>query len=349
MTKEAVEGHQLIRQMSDQPRALTRLLAQGKQPSKAVARTVRRRGPKSVLLAARGPADDAAMYAKYLVEGNLGLPASLVTPTSMAVYGPKLDLSHVLMLAIGQDGNAPDLIQVVRMAASGGATTVAITDSPESELARAARLHIDTMVGVEDAMPMTYSYSAQLLALWLFVDAYRGGDNSAASGVPDAAANLLARSNEVAELAARYQFIEGLATTGGGYSYPTAREAAREFVQTSNVAAHAFSGADLLHGPLAMIEQGHPVIAIVPDGLGAESMRPVLERLSDRGADVAVIGGRQSIPYATASFDVGCPGIVEELHPVVDIIAMQLLALELARVRGLVPDACKALSEMTAM
>lgn len=346
MTKEAVGRHLLTREIYEQPQVLARLLSEKRSRIRGVAKSVRRRGPRFVLLAARGTAEDAALYAKHLVEVDLGLPAGIVTPASMTAYGSRLDLSDVLMVAISQDGAAPDVIQAVRMAGSGGATTVAITNNPESELAKAARLHIDTMVGPELTGSASHSYTAQLLVTWLFVDALRGGDGCAASGLPNAAAKMLARSPELAELAARYQFIEHLVTTGRGHSYPTAREAARKFNETANVAAQALSGADLLHGPLAMIDQGHPVIAIVPDGLGADSMRPVLERLSDRGADVAVVGGRQSISLAKVSFDVGCTGIVEELHPVIDIIAVELLALELAQVRGVKLDAPMALSKM---
>ena len=96
-----------------------------------------------------------------------------------------------------------------------------------------------------------------------------------------------------------------------------------------------------------MIDHDHPVIAVVPDGLGAEAMKPVLERLSDRGADVAVFGGDQSVELGTVGFDLGCPGITEELHPIIDIIPLQQLALEMTLARGLDPDAARGLSKAT--
>ncbi|MGV1004632.1 MAG: SIS domain-containing protein [Candidatus Nanopelagicales bacterium] len=331
-------------EISEQPAVLRRLLAEGRSVAARLAAVVRERNPRFVLLAARGASDHAALYAKYLVEVSLGLPAGLASPSTMTAYGVRPDLSDVLLLTVSADGCSQDLRDTVRTARAGGATTLSVTNNPESALAEESELHLDILAGPERAVASTKAYSAQLLALWLVVDAIRGGDAAAAAQLPAAASALVARRAEVAALAARYRSTDRIVTTGRGYSYPTARESALLLMETCNVAAHAFSGADLLHGPLALIGQDHPVIAIVPNGLGAEAMRPVLDRLNDRGADVAVIGGDQSTALGTVSYDVGCPEIVEELHPVVDIVALQQLALEMALARGFDPDIARGLS-----
>lgn len=335
-------------EIAEQPEALLRLLAADRLEQVAhLAETVRRRAPRFVLLAARGTSDHAALYGKYLVEVSLGLPAGLASPSTMTAYGARPDLSDVLLLTVSQSGSTLDLLQTVRTARAGGATTLSVTNSADSELARESELHLDVLAGPERAVAATKSYSAQLLALWLFVEMYRGGDGAAAMAIPGAAQSLVDRRPEVAALASRYRFTDRLVTTGRGYSYPTARESALKLMETSYVAAHAFSGADLLHGPLAMIDHDHPVLAIVPDGVGADAMRPVLERLSERGADVAVFGGGQLVEMGTVGMDLGCPDVTEELHPVVDIIPLQLLALEMALARGFDPDAPRGLSKVT--
>jgi glucosamine--fructose-6-phosphate aminotransferase (isomerizing) len=335
-------------EIEEQPKALARLL----QPEQlahvsSLVRVIQERSPRFVLLAARGTSDHAALYAKYLVEVSLGLPAGLASPSTMTAYGARPDLSDVLLLTVSQSGGSPDLVETVRTARAGGATTLAVVNNPDSDLANEAELRLNVLAGPEAAVAATKSYSSQLLALWLIVETFRGGDASAARGIPQAAQSLVDRQAEVASLAARYRFTDRLVTTGRGYSYPTAREAALKLMETAYVAAHAFSGADLLHGPLAMIDHDHPVIAIVPDGLGAEAMKPVLERLSDRGADVAVFGGSQSVGLGTVGFNLGGPGITEELHPIVDIIPLQQLALEMTLARGFNPDAPRGLSKVT--
>lgn len=341
-------GALMSAEIAEQPEALARLLTAGSVAgARHLASKVRERSPRFVLLAARGTSDHAALYAKYLVEVTLGLPAGLASPSTMTAYGARPDLSDVLLLTVSQSGASPDLLETVRTARAGGATTLAVTNSPGSPLAEAAEFHFDVLAGPESAVAATKSYSSQLCALWMIVDAIRGGDATAARGVPDAAQSLLDRREEVAELAARFRFTDRLVTTGRGYSYPTAREAALKLMETSYVAAHAFSGADLLHGPLAMIDHDNPVIAIVPDGHGAQAMQPVLERLAERGADVTVFGGARSTSLGTVGFDLRCPGITEELHPVVDIIPLQQLALQMALARGFDPDRPRGLGKVT--
>lgn len=341
-------GALMVAEVEEQPDALARLLTDSQLDRVAeLASTIRSRNPRFVLLAARGTSDHAALYAKYLVEVSLGLPAGLASPSTMTAYGARPDLSDVLLLTVSQSGASPDLLETMRTARAGGATTLAVTNDASSALARESELHLDVLAGPEHSVAATKSYSSQLLALWLVIEMYRGGDASATKGLPEAAEELVSRRAEVAALAARYRFTDRLVTTGRGYSYPTAREAALKLMETAYVAAHSFSGADLLHGPLAMIDQDHPVIAIVPDGLGAEVMKPVLDRLADRGADVAVFGGQQSTGHGTVAFDLGAPHITEELHPVIDIIPLQLLALEMTLARGFDPDQPRGLSKVT--
>ena len=341
-------GALMAAEIAEQPTALARLLTpESIERAQMLAATIRERSPRFVLLAARGTSDHAALYAKYLVEVSLGLPAGLASPSTMTAYGARPDLSDVLLMTVSQSGGSPDLLETVRTARAGGATTLAVTNNVNSALAQEAERHLDVLAGPEHAVAATKSYSSQLLALWQLIDAYRGGDGSAAVGIPEAAQSLIDRRADVAALAARFRFTDRLVTTGRGYSYPTAREAALKLMETSYVAAHAFSGADLLHGPLAMIDHDHPVIAVVPDGRGAEAMQPVLERLADRGADVTVFGGEQSTTLGSAGFQFRCPGIVEELHPVIDIIPLQQLALEMTLARGFNPDAPRGLKKVT--
>jgi glucosamine--fructose-6-phosphate aminotransferase (isomerizing) len=167
-----------------------------------------------------------------------------------------------------------------------------------------------------------------------------------AQAVPEAARNHVARLSEMSALAQRYRFTDRILLTARGYSYPTAREAALKLMETSYVAAHAFSGAELLHGPLAMVDNDHPVVAVVPDGVGGEAMRPVLERLRERGIDVAVIGGRESLPFGTVAVELD-HGLPEDLSPIADIVLLQQLALAMATDRGFDPDQPRGLSKVT--
>lgn len=332
-------------EIAEQPAVLDRLMRDGLAAVGEIATVLRRRAPRFVMFAARGTSDHAALYAKYLVEVKLGLPAGLASPSTITAYAARPDLRDVLLVSVSQSGGSPDLVETTERAREYGAITLAVTNAPDSGLAQAAEFHLDVMAGPERAVAATKSYSAELMALWMLVDAVQGRSGMLADGLVDAAADVVARRPEVAALASRYRFSDRLVVTARGYSYPTAREAALKLMETTYIAAHAFSGADLLHGPLAMIDSEHPVVAIVPEGVGAIAMRPVLERLRERAADVAVFGSEDAMALATSGMRL--PTVPEELAPMVDIIAMQWLCLEMALARGIDPDQPRGLSKVT--
>lgn len=339
-------GRLMATEIAEQPAVLERILREGRPAIHEVAAEITRRSPRFVLLTARGTSDNAALYAKYLVEIELGLPAGLTSPSTMTVYGARPDLRDCLVIAVSQSGGSPDLVESSQIARDCGAVTVAVTNAPGSPLNEACELDLDVLAGPEQATPATKTYAAQLLTLYLLIDRLRDGDGAAARELPDAVAALLARRAEVESLARRYRFADRLVTTGRGYAYPAAREAALKITETSYVAAHAFSGADLLHGPLAMVDSEVPVVAIVPEGAGGRALLPVLDRLRDRSADVCVVGTAPAVDRATVGF-VLADGVAEEVSPVRDIVPLQLLAYEIAVGRGLDPDAPRALRKVT--
>ena len=282
-------------EIAEQPACWQRLLDDGSAPIAEVAAQITKRRPRFVQFVARGTSDHAALYAKYLVEIRLQVPAGLVSPSTMTVYGARPELDDVLFVAVSQSGGSPDLVQSVEVARAGGALTVAITNNRESPLSEAAELHIDVLAGPERSVAATKSYTAELLALYLLMEGVTGGDGAAARELPALGGRVLESDGQVREVAQRYRFAQRLVTTGRGYSYPTAREAALKLMETSYLSAQAFSGADLLHGPLATVDPQVPVLAIVPEGAGGAAMAPVLERLAERDADVFGVGAPDRI------------------------------------------------------
>jgi glucosamine--fructose-6-phosphate aminotransferase (isomerizing) len=325
-TMTTAAGALMAAEIAEQPTVLAGLLARGADAIADAARRIAKRRPRFVLIAARGTSDHAALYAKYLVEVRLGLPAGLVSPSTMTVYGARPELSDVLFIAVSQSGGSPDLLDSLTVARDCGALTVAVTNNAASPLAVAADVHLDVRAGTERAVAATKTYTAELLTLYLLVVGAASGDVAAADAIPDAAAATL--SFQAATTAAqRYRYADRLVTTARGYSYPTAREAALKLMETSYLAAQAFSGADLLHGPMAMVDSRVPVIAVMSPGRGGAAMAPVVERLKASGADVLAVGTEDGLPVASA-------GIAEELLPILEILPLQQLAWRLALDRG---------------
>jgi glucosamine--fructose-6-phosphate aminotransferase (isomerizing) len=306
-----------------------------------VAAVIVERKPQHVVFTARGTSDHAALYGTYLTEIRLNLAAGLASPSAMTVYGARPDLSHALVVGVSQSGGSPDLTQVLRVARESGALTLAVTNNPGSTLSQTAELSIDVSAGHERAVAATKTYTAELLALLMLVEGIKAGGKVPAAklkSLPALASEAL--SNKDAEdLAGRYRFAARMVTTGRGYAYPSAREAALKLMETSYLPALAFSGADLLHGPLAMTDPDVPVLAIVGAGPGGKSMRPVLDRLRDQRADVVTVGPEGMLPI---------PKVDERLSPLLDILPLQQLALALALARGEDPDAPRGLKKITA-
>jgi glutamine---fructose-6-phosphate transaminase (isomerizing) len=331
-------------EIAEQPRTLQRLIDDGLEALRDVAAQVAKRRPRFVLLAGRGTSDHAALYAKYLIEIGLGLPAGLASPSTLTAYSSRPRYTGVLWITVSQSGESPDLVDSTTVARSCGALTLAVTNAADSPLAHASDLHIDVLAGPELAVAATKSYTSELLALYLLVDAWGGGDGSLARPVPECAHQVLGRS-VATDVAPRYRFVERLVVTARGYAYATAREAALKMMETSYLSAHAFSGADLMHGPLAMVDEDRPVIAIVPFGPGGAALGPVLDRLRDRRADVLVVGDERAAPWSAAA--VPLPETDERVGPVLQILPLQQLALAMAVARGYDPDAPRGLKKVT--
>ncbi|WP_405103583.1 SIS domain-containing protein [Micromonospora sp. NBC_01412] len=337
--------------ISEQPAGYERLLSAEHAGAIArVAAAVAQRRPRHVVFTARGTSDHAALYAAYLTEIRLGLPAGLASPSAVTLFGARPDLSDALVVGVSQSGGSPDLAEVLRSARASGALTLAVTNNPDSPLAEVAELSVDIAAGHERAVAATKTYTAELLALLMLVEGIRAGDGalpaeerSALAALPELATRTLADTTP-AQLAPRYRFAAQLVTTGRGYAYPTAREAALKLMETSYLPALAFSGADLLHGPLAMTDPDVPVLAVVGSGPGGRSMGEVLPRLGERRADVVVVGSAD-VEGATR---MAVPEVDERYAPLLDILPLQRLALELALARGEDPDAPRGLKKVTA-
>jgi glucosamine--fructose-6-phosphate aminotransferase (isomerizing) len=337
--------------IAEQPAGFARLLeGPHAEAIAAVAATVARRRPRHVVFVGRGTSDHAGLYGAYLTEIRLGIPVGLASPSTVTLYGARPDLSDALVVGVSQSGGSPDLTGVLKVARETGALTLAVTNNPASPLVEVAELAIDVAAGHERAVAATKTYTAELLALLILIEGIRAGDGVlpadervALEKLPQLAADVLGDRGPD-ELAQRYRFASRLVTTGRGYAYPTARETALKLMETSYLPALAFSGADLLHGPLAMTDPDVPVLAIVGSGPGGAAMADVVNRLGERRADVVTVGAAD-VPGASGRLAV--PGVDERYAPLLDILPLQRLALSLALARGEDPDAPRGLKKVT--
>jgi glucosamine--fructose-6-phosphate aminotransferase (isomerizing) len=333
-------------EIGEQPAVSEHLLRSAREPVSAVAQAIRIADPAAIMIAARGTSDHAATYAKYLFEIRNRLPVALAAPSAFGLYGRPPRVSRLCVIGISQSGASPDISTVLEEATRQGALTVALTNDPRSRLARAARLVLELDAGPELSVPASKTYTASLLLLAMISAALDPDDgfSDALRRVP-AALNTALRTEPVLEpLVEALLDARRLAVLGRGYHLATAEEVALKITETSYSVAEAQSLADFLHGPVAAVEAGFPVLLVEAGGPALRQMRRLGRELAGLGARVARITDRRGGDRLAVSVLTGLP---ESLTPLPFAVAGQLLALRLATARGHDPDRPRGLSKVT--
>ena len=296
----------------EQPAAATRFLATQSAAVDAIAEAIRGRDIDHVVIAARGTSDHAAIYAQYVLGVRHGLTVGLATPSVVSVYGADPRLTRTLVLAISQSGASPDIVAVVEAARRQGAPTVALTNDPGSPLAERADWTLDLSAGPERAIAATKTYTASLLAVAALSAALmddpatRAADRAAVAQAPDTLAAMLALEPEMERIARDHAAADRLLVIARGFEYATAREWAIKIKELAQVFADPYSAADFEHGPVALVEPGVPVIAIVRDGPTAAGLIEQLARLREAlDAHLTIVS---DVPEALAVGDLARAG-----------------------------------------
>jgi glucosamine--fructose-6-phosphate aminotransferase (isomerizing) len=339
----------LLDDIRAQPDAAARFLERRLATVRSIADAMSARRPSFVLVAARGTSDHAAIFAQYAFGIRNGLPVALAAPSMYSLYGAPPRLAGAAVLAISQSGASPDIVAVVDEARRQGALTVAITNEPGSPLASAADEVLPLEAGPETAVAATMTYTAQLLAIAALSSALSGRraeDEAALREVPAAIAAALEASDQAHSLADGFRTTLRAVVLGRGYEYATAREWALKLMELTHVMAQAWSSADFEHGPLALLEPGFPVLAVVPGDVAGDGLVPLLRRLrTEHGAELVVVSGRSDVAEFAPLRASGT--LPPWLAPIASIVPGQLFAYHLARARGLDTERPRSISKVT--
>ena len=268
------------------PAAVARQLAADGAAYAALGTDLRQHPPAGLLTVARGSSDHAAQYMAYLVMARLGrlvtsLPMSLVT-----LYQSRIDCEGLVSLAFSQSGQSPDLVAPTKFFRAGGARTVAFVNADSSPLADAAGYVFPLHAGPELSVAATKSYVAQLVAGARVVAAWSGDDDlqAALQQLPTALEQAAAQRWDIAVEVLKN--VDRLFVIGRGLGLPIAMEAALKFKETCGIQAEAFSGAEVKHGPMALVEEGYPMLLFAPRGPAQAGLLALADEMRGRGARV---------------------------------------------------------------
>jgi glucosamine--fructose-6-phosphate aminotransferase (isomerizing) len=316
-------------------------------PLGELVRRLKAKPPRLVVTAARGSSAHAASFAKHAIERYLGIPVAAAAPSIATVYRRDLDLKDQLLLAISQSGESDDLIEQAQSARRSGALTVALVNATASPLAKASDIVLPLCAGVEQSVAATKTFVASLAAALRLTAAWAG----------DAAlARALLRLPERLEAAGALDWsrwlgvgarASNLFTVGRGPTLAIAREAALKLKETCLIHAEAYSGAELQHGPIALVMKGFPVLMFLPGDAAADALIALADDLRGKQAAVFTV---ESKAGESALGEGRLPALPSEQPETDAICAIQSFYASLpplAKLRGMDADRPRHLRKVT--
>ena len=301
---------------------------------------------------ARGSSDHAATYAKYLLETKMGLITSSCAPSVLTLYGTNLYEEGGLIVGISQSGESPDICEMMAEARQKGTLTVAIVNLVDSPMAKAAEYVVPLHAGPELAVAATKSYISSLAALLQLITVYTEDKELSESleRLPDALRSSL--EADWSKAIPRLKDIKDALVIARGYGFPIAQEAALKFKETSAIHAEAFSGAEVLHGPFALIREDYPVLMFLQNDVSLSGMLELARKIKSLGAEILMAAPKGLLSdfqlKECSTMKLPVPESVGPLcDPLMIIEAFYIMAAHLAVKRGYDPDSPDNLKKVT--
>ncbi|RZO68039.1 MAG: SIS domain-containing protein [Parvularculaceae bacterium] len=331
--------HQEVREI---PQAVERLLSDGNDAIRTAVALMRAANPRYFISVARGSSDHAATFLKYASELLLGRPMASVGPSVSSVYGVTLDARDAVGISVSQSGKSPDIVAMTRALRLSGALTVAITNDAASRLGRAADVTLPIHAGPELSVAATKTFVTSLIAgLWLFAELSEDDELlRAIRTLPE-----FLEQATYCDWSAAAAAIDGrsLYTIGRGPSWAISNEAALKFKETCLIHAESYSSAEVLHGPVSIVESGFPVIVFAACDKAEQTAADTADALAEKGANVFAVTNktRRATPLPHVRTDHWL------CDPIAAIVSFYTMVEEVARAQGINPDQPRHLKKVT--
>jgi glucosamine--fructose-6-phosphate aminotransferase (isomerizing) len=332
----------MFREAAEAPDVVARQSTANAAQIAGVAAQLKSMAPHAVVTLARGSSDNAATYAKYLIETRLGILTSSAAPSISSVYSAKAHLKGTVLIATSQSGKSPDIVTALQAAKEAGAFTIAFVNVVNSPLATEADIAIPLHAGPEKSVAATKSYLATVAGIAQLVAAW-ADDAPFAGALTDLPAQMVQAwnldwSKAVENLAA----VRDLYVIGRGVGFGAAQEAALKFKETCGLHAEAFSAAEVRHGPMALAKDGFPAFILSQNDETRAGVRDLITALAQSGADILLAGFDDPRALVLPTVDAH-----PALQPILMLQSFYRMAEQLSRARGMNPDNPPLLNKVT--
>lgn len=344
MAQKGGYDHFMLKEIHEQPEAVKNTLFEVSEIEKVVSKFPKF---KRITFVACGTSYHASMVGKYLFEGLLGLPTDVMLASEFEFAAGALDPDS-LVIFISQSGETADTLKALKIA-NKKAETLAIVNVLGSTATREADHVIFTRAGPEIGVAATKTYISQLTCIYLLVACM--GKNKGLieqlQQIPDCMKKVLSNEDEIRNMADKYKDSKDFFFIGRGFSYPTAMEGALKLKEITYIHGEGYAAGELKHGPLALIDDNVPVVAVVPPGKSHDRTLSNVEEVKARGASVIALGSSDDDVLKFESNDIieFSPEINELLSPLIYVVPLQLLSYHISVARGIDPDKPKNLAK----
>ncbi|MEI6499657.1 MAG: SIS domain-containing protein [Armatimonadota bacterium] len=340
----------MLREIHQQPEAIRQTLALEGAKINALAQEFRERKPRFVILAARGTSDNAGTYMRYIFGAVNGMVVAPAAPSLLTVYNSHMNIDNTVVVGISQSGKATDVIEVLERSRELGALTVALTNTENSPIVKAAEYSLLTHAQEEKAVAATKTYTTALAVLYQLAACWAEDAQMQESilSVPGVLEQTLEDLEAwIASRAERYRYLENATILARGLNFATAKEIALKLEECCYVSAAPWSAADYMHGPIAALQPGAPVLMLAPQGASLGSMLEVGHAVKERKGEMVVFSDDDDA-LSLATVPMKLPPLGQQYwSPIVIAVAGQLFAYYLAIHKGLDPDKPRGLTKVT--
>lgn len=323
--------------------AVETLLTDGQLAMSAAALALAERDPAFMISVARGSSDHAATYFKYASELIAGIPVASVGPSVASIYRRTLKLNGSACIAVSQSGKSPDIVRVAEMARQQGALTLAMTNHPESDLAKVSSHTLNLHAGAELSVAATKTFVTSIVsAIWLLAEWQK--DKQLLAAIHQLPAILeKAALLDWSELREQIASRQSLYCLGRGPSLAISNEAALKFKETCQLHAESYSSAEVLHGPVSIVDRGFPVLAICAADRAEQALVNVADEIAAKGAVVFATSDKVTRASRLPT--------IRTNHPLTDpislIVSFYAMVEQVAISRGINPDEPRHLKKVT--
>ena len=332
--------HFMLKEIYEQPKAIADTLI-GRLDGLNV--KIKFKKFEKIVIIACGTAYNAGLVGKYAIEKWGQIPVDVELASEYRYREPSLD-KKTLVIPISQSGETMDTLMALRYAKSKGATIFSVCNTNGSTIGRESDAVLYTHAGPEIAVASTKAFATQLIAMYLIgleigkqLDHLSKKESKVIieqlTALPAKVEQVLETVEPLRELTRKFKDSQSVLFLGRHVGYPTALEGALKLKELAYMHAEGFAGGELKHGPIALIDKGTPVVAIMPaeHSVLAEKMASNIQEVKARGAVVIAIS---EFDFIGADHLIRIPQTDQLLQPVLSVVPLQVIAYEMAVARG---------------